>query len=268
MVARWALIAILLSVSIAGCVESAPPPTTNSDPETATTLSLHDCRGVFYGRMPEFSELGPWLPPGFKGADAGTFLKQLVVDAGVTGRALMVASGAFCAESERGWLAFWILVKEPRISGLESRGPDSLHWFEVAMYLENVTGIEAFGEQGIDVFPMEAVFAPDATPGYDGIVMEFLDNETSVLSMANIGFAQALTLDNPMSSWQVTENGTHELRMHLEATGNSGAGACTSDFAWVRNFLNSCTDGQALTGTIAQWEVEGEFLFHDGLHPR
>lgn len=254
-----------LLLLVPGCVQ--PTPDASEQSETTIVMPDTECLGTFFGRTPDFSELDPWLPPGFKGADASTIIRQFGFEVGLTGRAFMAVMGVQC-ERELSWLGFWILVEEPRVDGVSSRGPDALHWFEVAQFLENFPHTPNLTARGANIASMSADM--DVAPVGPVLARAFLaeQGEMQLIEMIHFGSANILNLDNPMSSWQVTDGGTHEFRANITATGLSGFGSCSAETPWVRDFTAGCADGQALTGTIEAWRMNGTYLFHEGVHPR
>lgn len=249
LVIRFGIVSFLLL--LAGCVQ----PVAHLELVENIDYALGDetCSGVFFARIPEFSETDPWLPPGFTAADASTVIKETGTDLNQIGRAFM---GGFAAQCETyRFNNYWIAVEPPSLADQEG-----LHWFELAAYFDGAP--VTMNMHGADILPMESTYI---TGTYEGT---FSGNDgKEILDITGFGVANLLSLNEHLNFWQVTDTGTLVLEGYVNVKAQSGDAVCSSDYQWIREFSAECAGDSFISGTLPTMAFGGTYRFFDGQFP-
>ncbi|MGB1698001.1 MAG: hypothetical protein ACPHK8_06345 [Thermoplasmatota archaeon] len=243
---------VILATLFAGC--TAPAQLTTEPAVIEYDAGAETCQGVFFARLPEFSETDPWLPPGFTPADASTVLGETGYNLQTTNRAFMGAFGAECETYS--FLNFWIAVDPPSLADDDF----ALHWYEVASFHENTP--TTTGMHGANQSEM------NATLQRSDVEHVFLAQDTqNIIELTAVGLVPLLSLDERLHFWQITPEGTLVLEGFVDVTANSGGSGCTSDYQWVLDFAANCNQDDFIAGTLPTMRYGGTYRFFENEFP-
>jgi hypothetical protein len=278
-----ALPALVIAISLSGCLASADEPLGSTD-DSQLSLDI-ECIGAFAVRAPEFEDVAPWLEQGFEAADAAVFLQSFGAPAPTVNRGLMAMFSEQCS-AKAIQLQFLILVEPPNIS--VNFDANAFHWYEVKSFLTEDTYVHDLADLG---FPHEIMHAnvtaanlpPPAASLYSAFEFISASAGKQLVELRTSGSGESLSLDNSFVYWHVDENGTRLLEMDFQMTASLGFGACVAETTWIYEFMPACGPlpdvndpgaasyptayGETIFGTIPDLFATGEYSFYPDVFP-
>lgn len=224
---RWATLAVLVPMLVAGCADPASPETRapdQLDPLPDPYYGEGTCANGLLFQFVDFSATDAYLPPGFHARDPQEFLGAGVAfgQAGVFLRTLSCESPLF-GPLQAAFIG--IFIEAPVVPGLE---PAPFNFFEVVRYGNSTSEFGgALARSGWPFLPANVTVVHDtaAGQGFD-VVATVSDAEGDVASFAGILGNEVVVGAGPTRYWRQGEGGLAYIEYGGQLDSRAGPGFC------------------------------------------